>query len=133
MRCAGRRVMVSPAKQIRPACTVVSPLMVLSSVDLPATFGPITETTSPSSNSRSTPFNIRVRPYPDSIRSTASSVSDLVDLSGAAKIGLLYRGVGEHFRRTAGEQQLALVKHVDVVRERHDETHVVLDNQHDEI
>src|SRR6185312_16312778 len=133
MTCGGRRVMRSPAKSISPACTVARPLMVFSSVDFPAPLGPMTATTSPSSNARLTPFNIRVRPYPDSIRSTPSSVADLVELSGTAKIGLLYGGVGLHRLGIAGEQQLTLVEHIDVVRQRHHQAHVVLDDEHDEI
>src|SRR5262249_31484581 len=132
MACAGRRVIGLPAKRISPEKMFVRPLIVLSSVDLPAPFGPITATTSPSNKRRPILFNIRVRPSPASICSTSSSFSDLVDFSRRAKIRLLYGRIGLTRGGRARKQQPPLMQNVDMIRQRHHQTHIVLDDKHDE-
>src|SRR5215217_3780334 len=125
--------MVASPKRIAPPWTLARPLIVFSSVVLPAPFGPTTETTSPSYRAKSMPFNICVRPYPDSIAATSSSIPDLIVLSRTAKIRLLHSSIRLNLRRGALEKQLALVEDEDVIRQCHHEIHVVLNDDHHQI
>src|ERR1019366_6076359 len=118
----------SPLKRMLPWRTLHRPEMVLSSVVLPAPFAPMTAMISPARISALMPCNISVFPYPDTICSMASSGSDELMLIGGAKIGLLHLGVIAHFGRRSLEQQPATMQHDDMVRERHDQVHVVLDD-----
>jgi hypothetical protein len=71
--CAVRFVMGEPFSRIAPERTGISPNIVLISVDLPAPFGPITATTSPSARVRSQPLRMLTSGmYPETTFSATS-------------------------------------------------------------
>src|SRR5215211_5575734 len=64
-----------PPKRTPPALQGRRPETALSSVVLPAPFGPSSDTTSPAPTRRSTPCSTAILPYPASSLLTSSSVS----------------------------------------------------------
>src|SRR5580704_7833547 len=69
--------MSAPPKTMRPPCAGVTPQMVLTSVVLPAPFGPIRPSTSPLLTASVTPFSAR---KPEKCRETFSrrKISDMI-------------------------------------------------------
>src|SRR5438477_6521034 len=61
-RGGGRPVMSAPAKRTRPASGAMAPLMMPNSVDLPAPFGPMIPSASPSASARSVPSATMMAP-----------------------------------------------------------------------
>src|SRR5690606_20383674 len=85
---------------------------------------PIRATTVPFGTSRETPWRICSPPYP---ASTASSFSNELLLS---EIRLDHPLVARNLLWSALGQHHPVVKHDDLVRQRHDCRHDVLDQQH---
>src|SRR6266576_1453320 len=123
-RRSGRRPPMSlPRNRIWPRRGRMSPEIVRSSVDLPAPFGPIRQTKSPASTSRSTPRRMSPPdPYPATSRShwTSTSVSE---------VGIEDGGIGAHLGRRPARDHPTAVQHNHRLAQLHDKAHVVLDDQ----
>src|SRR5581483_5804175 len=146
------RSMGSPSSSTRPRRGRISPLIALSTVDLPAPFGPIRQTTSPASTVRSTPRRMSPAPYPATSPSTASSgggppgapvpalapavplsTSSLPDadspLMSLPQVGVEDGGVGAYRVGRPGGDAGAAIHHDHRVAQPHHQVHVVLDDQ----
>src|SRR6266550_7928834 len=123
-RRSGRRPPISlPRNKMRPRRGRMSPEIVRSRVDLPAPFGPIRQTKSPASTSRSTPRRMSPPdPYPATSRShwTSTSVSE---------VGIEDGGIGAYLRRRPARDHPTSVQHNHRLAQLHDKAHVVLDDQ----
>src|SRR5688572_4619340 len=97
-----------------------------SVVVFPAPFAPRIATTSPSSIASETPWSALIAPYRAS--TSCSSSSGIV-----SEVRLDHRGVGPHLRRWALRDLAPEVEHVDSIGDRHDQVHVVLDEQDREV
>src|SRR5438128_7633287 len=121
-RCGATAPRSSPAKRNSPERARCSPAIVLTSVLLPAPFGPMTETTSPASTSTVASHTAGASPYAMASRRTSSNMGlaeiDLDDARGAHRLA-----------RTAGGDDLALVQHHHAVRQLEDGAHQVLDEE----
>src|SRR5947208_2900929 len=125
-----------PSNTISPPRWVMNPMMTLKVVDLPAPFGPITATTSPSFTWSDTSWRIWRDPYPASTWWSSRSARALETapdiLPPAAEVGLENalvtldlggRPLGDLHAPVHDEDPLAVV---------HDHVHVVLDD-HDRL
>src|SRR6266571_944679 len=121
-RCGATAPRSSPAKRNSPERARCSPAIVLTSVLLPAPFGPMTETTSPASTSSVASHTAGASPYAMASWRTSSNMGlaeiDLDDARGAHRLA-----------RTAGGDDLALVQHHHAVRQLEDGAHEVLDEE----
>src|SRR4051794_8056874 len=106
---------------------------VLRSVVLPAPLGPRRATISPCRTSRVTFSRTIAPPYPELTASSRKSGVEVGDVFAASKISLLHDLALADLGGRALEEQLAMVKDDDAVRQRHDEVHVVLDDDHDAV
>src|SRR6478752_2350040 len=118
------RVSSRPSYVALPDCARTSPVMVRSSVVLPAPLAPSTAVTSPRGAVKETSLRARTAPY-DVESSLTSSIGDRV-----AEVGGLHGRVVAHVGRAARRDDLAEVEDHEVVADRHDEVHVVLDEHH---
>src|SRR5215471_1047127 len=97
-------------------------------VVLPAPFAPRSATISPSSTVSDTPCNARTAPY-RAWTSVSSSSGIRARRRPGAEVRLDHCGVGLDLLRRAGRDRPSEVEDGDAVRHRHDEVHVVLDEQ----
>src|SRR5438132_1392908 len=121
-RCGATAPRPSPAKRNSPGRARCSPAIVLTSVLLPAPFGPMTETTSPASTSSVASHTAGASPYAMASRRTSSNM-------GLAQIDLDDARGAHGLARTAGGDDLALVQHHHAVRQLEDGAHQVLDEE----
>src|SRR5512133_3392388 len=117
------RATFRPATTISPERLTV-PETARSIVVFPAPFGPRTVTISPSSTVSETPCSASIAPYP--APTSSSSRSGIVL---RAEVGLDHRRVLAYLPRRAAGDQAAEVEDMDGLGDRHDEVHVVLDEQ----
>src|SRR6185312_17023121 len=120
-----------PCSSIRPPCSVVWPMTVASSVDLPTPLRPMIDTVSPTASFSRISSSTTVSPYPARTSSSWSASSGMsvllpeIDLSHLCIVAdLLGRALREH---RAGDE------HRDLLREAEDDVHVVLDDQHGDV
>src|SRR4051794_39226680 len=120
---------------MRPAAGRTNPLMVRSSVVLPAPLAPRTAVIVRSSTCSDTPSSARTAPYVVTTSST-ESIADLprrhlggVGVDVLAEIGLEHRGVVSNLGGRAGRDDAAEVEDDDPVAHLHHEVHVVLHEQ----
>src|SRR5579884_36489 len=92
-----------------------------SRVDLPAPLGPSSETIWPRPTQRLTSVNAVTEPY-HAERLTTSSIVDLI-----AEIGLDHSRQSANFAWRPFRDLLAVVEYHDIVADRHDDPHVMLD------
>src|SRR5580698_2657746 len=106
-----------------------SPLMLASSVDLPAPFGPTTQVIPPSATVIETSCSTSPPPYPDTRPSTTSAGSppgDIVVLLRRAEIGVEHPGIApDDVRRARGDHR-PVVEDRHLAAQAHHEVHVVL-------
>src|SRR2546425_10210436 len=121
-RCGATAPRSSPAKRNSPERARCSPAIVLTSVLLPAPFGPMTETTSPASTSSVASHTAGASPYAMASRRTSSNM-------GLAQIDLDHARGPHRLARTAGGDDLAPVQHHHAVRQLEDGAHQVLDEE----
>src|ERR1700741_4463365 len=98
----------------------IVPVIAASSVDLPAPLGPSNATLSPCSTASEMPCSTGAAPY-EAWRSESRSI---------AEVGLHHRALRAHFLWRALGDARAEVEHDHAARERQEEAHVVLDQQH---
>src|SRR5688572_758914 len=116
----GCRMSSAPSKTTLPLRLRSVPVRAASSVDLPAPFGPSSATVSPLSTERSTPWSTGAAPC-EACRSDSRSI---------AEVGLHDVGIRAHLLRRALGDLGAEVEHHHPLRQRQEEAHVVLDEQH---
>src|SRR4051794_37526633 len=127
---AGVRVSSWPSYVALPDWARTSPVIVRSSVVLPAPLAPSTAVTSPRGAVKVTSRRARTAPY-DVDSSRTSSISGLrTGVDGIAEVGGLHRGVVTDLGGTAGGDHPPEVEDDQVVADRHDQVHVVLDQHH---
>src|SRR3954469_18462778 len=103
------------------------PAVAFISVVLPAPFGPMTQTISPTATSRSMPASAVTGPYPTTRLRTLSMRGGL---RACAKVG------GDDFRMRPDDCGFALcdappeIEDEDVMADRHHDAHVVLHQEH---
>src|SRR5262245_13175211 len=111
-----------PRNVMVPVSGARSPEIVRRTVVLPAPLAPISATSSPLFTESETWSSTRVRPR-CSVTLSRESTGGLVD----AKVGLDDAGVCAHLLGSAFGDLFAVVDHDDAVGDRHDDVHVVLD------
>src|SRR5438874_2585433 len=120
---------------MRPDAGRSSPLIVRSSVVLPAPFAPSTAVIVPGRACMETPSRARTAPYVVTTSSIASpSAIDTAHLARVrvdvlAEVGLEDLRVVAYLCRRPGRDDAAEVEDDDAVAHLHDEVHVVLDEQ----
>ena len=110
---------------MRPACQVVSPISVLTSVVLPAPLRPSSASERPSARLRSRPEKTRASPYP-ALKTSRRAAQPCASVS---EIGFAHAGVGGDFGWRAFHQQAAGDQNGNARREAKHQIHVVLDQQ----
>src|SRR5688572_29031341 len=121
----GARLVTSrPSKKTRPARAGSSPNTVLNTVDLPAPFGPMMVVIAPRAARRLVPLRTVRPPYP----ATTSSSARMSGANSVSKVRLDDRRVGAHLVGRALGDDAALGEHQHAGAQRHDELHVVLDD-----
>src|SRR5207253_623417 len=124
--CTVRRRRFSPSKEIVPSWDT-KPEIARSVDVLPAPFGPMSATTSPSFTSRSTPRTASTAPYAISTpRSSSIGGCPLVHdclavLLVDAQVRVDDPRVAEHRARRPDRHEVAELEHRDAVAERRDE------------
>src|ERR1700741_1842268 len=112
------------SNSMRPLATRRRPKIALNTVDLPAPFGPITVVIAPRATLKLVPCSTVSLPYPPTTPSSASSAAP----DSVSKVCLDDPGVAaDRVGRPLGEDA-ALCQHQHARAERHDELHVVLDD-----
>src|ERR1700674_1017504 len=116
-----------PSSRIDPRRGLRMPAIVIISVVLPAPFGPSRQVIWPLPTCSETPLRASILPEAVT-RSATSSIESSRDLGGA-EIGFAHERVGLDLGRRAFGDFLAEVEHRDAVGDRHDELHVMLDQE----
>src|SRR5919197_3817313 len=116
-----------PAKTISPVCRTV-PETDRSVVVLPAPLAPSSATISPSSTRSETPWSALIGPYRASTPRSSSSGGIV-----SSEICLDHLWVCPYVGGLAAGDQAPEVENVHVVADRHDEVHVVLNEQHGQV
>src|SRR6185503_10594912 len=117
-------VMSRPANAMWPCRTASSPNTALKTVDLPAPLGPMTVVIAPRAACRLVPLRTVRPPYP----ATTSSSTRMGVANSVSKICLDDLRVAPDLVRRALGDDAALGEHQDAGAQRHDEFHVVLDD-----
>src|ERR1700728_728231 len=117
--------MSRPSMRTCPRRGFTRPLIVRSSVVLPAPFAPSTAVIVAVSASTLTPSSAVTPPYPATRPSTASAL-----LMGDSQVGRGHRGIGLNLGRRSGRDDLAEVEDGDRVADRHPQVHVMLHHDH---
>src|SRR6266581_985889 len=116
-----------PSNTISPPRCVIRFMTTLKAVDLPAPFGPITETTSPAFTCSETPLRIWMDPYP---ACTSRSAKSGVAISAPpAEVGVEHALVTLDLGGWALGDLDAPVHDEDPLAVVHDDVHVVLDDR----
>src|SRR5262245_44812864 len=131
-RRVDRWVIRSPSKKTSPAVMLVSPRIVLSSVERPAPLAPTTLTHSPASTVRLMSNRTGSRPYPARIPLSSSIGILVTSLVGLAEVHRPDLGIGDDVVGAAGGDQATLAEDVNQVALPQDGLDVVLDEQHGE-
>src|SRR5438876_2034745 len=118
-----------PSSRISPACAGTSPMIACNVVDLPAPFGPIKPTISPSATARSRPLTAGTPPYRISTPAS-SSFASAIDERALPEIGGSDVEVAADLPRRPLRERAAVVEHLDPVADLHDQRHVVIDQEH---
>src|SRR5690606_38399858 len=131
--CGPWPVTSRPPTRTRPERGLSSPLATLSTVDLPAPFGPTRHTTVAAGTRIVRPRStIAARPYPAWTSSSSRRYSCVAPAPGVGsdtKVGLQDSRVGLHDGGGPLGDRPAPVEHDDVVGQAHDHVHVVLDDE----
>src|SRR5690606_30275060 len=131
--CGPWPVTSRPPTRMRPERGLSSPLATLSTVDLPAPFGPTRHTTVAAGTRIVRPRStIAARPYPAWTSSSSRRYSCVAPAPGVGsdtKVGLQDSRVGLHDGGGPLGDRPAPVEHDDVVGQAHDHVHVVLDDE----
>src|SRR5215813_7178730 len=124
--CAPTAPRSLPSQRMLPPRGRRRPAMDLSSVLLPAPFGPRSATISPAPTVSVTPPSARTSPY-DTSRSCTSSMARL---SFDAQIGVEHGGIGGDGRGRSLGDLLARAQHDEPPAEIQERPHDMLDDQH---
>src|SRR5262245_18363018 len=116
----GSATRLRPSSSTRPDRRAIVPVIAPSNVDLPAPFGPSNATVSLFSTASDTPCSTGAAPY-EACRSESRSI---------AEVGVHDRALRADFLRRALGDARAEIQHHYALRERQEEAHVVLDEQH---
>src|SRR6185295_8166432 len=131
MACVRKRSSACPLAATVPDATLDTiPMIVRSSVDLPAPLGPMITQISPGPTSRDMSRMTGAWPY-ELVRSWTDSIA--MSRASGAEIRRHDFRVGLYFGRSAGRNPAAGVDHHDLVAQRHNDIHVVFDQQDSQV